>query len=82
MAQSKSKKVESEETELILVSSLKLENILKDNNLLFEAISLSRFIVIEGKYKIMVRSEEIASVQITNHIIIHLKSGQIIEIGE
>ncbi len=81
MAQSKSKKIETEDTELILVSSLKIESILKDSNLLFEAISLSKFVVVEGKKKIMLRSEEVSYIEITDESVsIHMKNNQVVEV--
>ncbi len=85
MAQVKQNKSADVDTEIALVTVLKLESIKKNNDLLFEGIALSRFIVIEAQKKTMLRSEEVAGVEITNkspYIIIHLKNNQTIEIGE
>ncbi len=67
------------DTELILVSALKVESVKENPDLLFEAVSLSRFVVIEGKKKIMVRTEDIEFVEITETVTFHLKSGKTVE---
>ncbi len=77
MAQSKSK---TQETEIMLVSVLNLQSVLENNDLLFEAIALARFTVIQGKKKIMIRNEEVAGVEIKEKsVIIHLRNNQTIE---
>ncbi len=87
MAQSKSKPQKQAETEIMLVTALNVENIVKNPNLLYEALALSPFVVlIDGDYHLLVRSEEVAYVSLSKsespYITIVFRNGRAEDIGD
>ncbi len=83
-SQNKSKSIETEE--IALVTVLRVESVIKDPNLLYEAMALSPYIALtKDGYQLFMKSEEVAYISIDTkespHLIISFRNGRTEDIG-